>query len=160
MGASEPPDEPPAEGETSRPGGQGWSPGEQGAPAESSRRSGEGQEQGRPAGPSEPAREEQPQFGAPWLPTTLKQEQPGVKSYTGPTDPEQLQGEGPCRPGYVKQEEPEDLAQPRAEAQDNQARGAGGRLGRIPRELVRRLGKCKSPNFPPEVYDVFGPFVP
>ena len=43
-GASETPDEPPAKGETSRPGGLGWSPSEQDAPAESGCRSRGGQE--------------------------------------------------------------------------------------------------------------------
>ena len=114
-GASEPHEEAPAEGGNSRPGGQSWGPGEQGALAESSRWSGGGQERGESAGPIEPAREEQPQVDTPWLPTPLKQEQHGVKRCTGPTDPGQPRGGGPCRPGYVKQEELEDLAQPRAE---------------------------------------------
>ena len=39
-GASKPPDEPPAKGETSRPGGQGWSPNKRGALAESGHRMG------------------------------------------------------------------------------------------------------------------------
>ena len=43
-GASETPDEPPAKGETSPPGGQGWSPSKQDAPAESGCRSRGGQE--------------------------------------------------------------------------------------------------------------------
>ena len=112
---SQPPDETPAEGETSRLGRQGWSPREQGAPAESSRRSGEGKRRGGPASPIEPVREVQPAVGAPWLPSPLKQEQHGATSYTGPTDLEQLGGEEPCRPGYVKREEPGDLLQPQAE---------------------------------------------
>ena len=66
-------------------------------------------------GPIEPAREEQLPVGAPWLPNTLKQEQHRATSYTGPADPEQLRGEGPCWPGYVKQEEPGDLVQPQGE---------------------------------------------
>ena len=39
------------------------------------------------------------------------------------------------------------------------SKGGGDRPGRIPRELMRRLGKSKSSHFPPRVYDVFSPFI-
>ena len=111
-GAKEPHGEPPAEGGTSHPGGKSWGPGKQGAPAESGHQSCGGRERGEPGGPIKPAGEGPPQVDTPWLPPTLKQEQHGVKSCTGPTDPGQPRGGEPCRPGYFKQEEPEDLAQP------------------------------------------------
>ena len=57
----------------------------------------------------------------PWLPATLQLGQLGVKSCTGLTDPGPPQGGGPCRPGFVKQEEPEDTEQPRA-GEPSQAR--------------------------------------
>ena len=37
-------------------------------------------------------------------------------SYTGPTGLERPRVEGPCRPGFVKREEPEGLERPQAEA--------------------------------------------
>ena len=65
--------------------------------------------------PTEPGREEQPQIRVPWLLQTIKQEQPGPGSYTGPTGLERPRVEGSCQPGTVKQEEPEGLEQPPAE---------------------------------------------
>ena len=76
----EPPGEPLTREETSRPMVRGRSPCGQGASAEGNRETSRRREQRGPVSPTGPARGEQPQAGAPWLLTTIKQEQPGSVS--------------------------------------------------------------------------------
>ena len=105
---------PPAEEAASHLGRQRWSHGGQDARAGRGRRSEEGESEVSRRGPLEPAGGEQLQVDIPKLATTPGQEQHGVGGCTGPGGLGQPRGEGLCRPGGVKQEEPEGPAPPQA----------------------------------------------
>ena len=66
------------------------------------------------------------QVDTPAQATTPEQEQHGVGGCTGPGGLGQPRGEGPCRPGGAKREEPEGLAPPQA--------GEPGEPGKIKQE--------------------------
>ena len=125
----------PAEEAASHLGGPRWSRSGQDARAGRGRRSEEGKSEVSRRGPLEPARGEQSLVDIPALATTPGQEQQGVGGCTGSRGLGQPRGEGPCRPGGVKWEEPEGPAPPQAGEPDR------------PRKIKREEGEASQAEY-------------
>ena len=162
-GASEPPDEPPAEGGTSRPGEQSWGPGEQGAPAKSSRWSGEDKSEASWRAPSSQQGKSSRRSIHPGCPPPSSRSNTESRAALGQRIQGSHEEEGPAGRDTSSKRSRKTWCSPklRSCARTGQSSERRGRLaGPNTKRISEKIGQKQISSLPPGVYDVFGPFVP